>query len=388
MLFRSLFPLLLLLLIGVGSVSGANEERDATTRSSRPRSEGKRAKQMSAKSKSEAKVQKALGDSTEDSISDKRGSKSLNLREEDAEKEESTPEEERKAEPKLREDENETGFETDPVQKKPVRQTSFVKPKNEGKEDQLLKTNQNQRQFWFGDDPPPGIHTTLYQHHHRLSCDDDKCTAKGGTWQPLEDCSGEQDRPMLYCPTTDEFCCGQRRYRHRTKRCKQSGGSCHIHAATCPGVAEKKRCRKGRKFCCYIPKPYVNLSCDGEIYSLTEGGQEITATEGRIISPGDMVRYRRYLDVSADLVLPPGHVARIEWRDIDVEENSRCMYDYVEIVDTLTGEGLEPYNISRFCGRKVPHTMDSKSNLVTLRFKTDYSVQEAGFDICFRAVQV
>lgn len=382
MLLRSLlFPLLLLLLIGVWSVSGATGERNAAARISKPKSEAKMAEQVSARSESESKVPKALDDPAKDSISDKRGSKSLKPREEDPE-EEAAPEEVRKAEPTLRKDENEAGFEKLPL--KPARQMDFEASGKEGT-GRLVKMNSNQRGLWFGEESPPGIHTNLFNHHHKFSCDDSKCTAKGGTWQPLDDCSGDRDRPMLYCPTADEFCCGQRKYKHRAKRCKQSGGSCHIHPNTCTGEAERKRCRKGRRFCCYTPKPYVDPNCNGANFTLRDGYQKFTASEGRIISPGNMVRYRRNLKVTADLVLPAGTVARFEWKEIEVEENSRCWYDYVEIVDTVTGEGLEPYGIKKFCGRKVPHTMKSKSNLVTIKFITDYSVQKEGFILCFSA---
>ncbi|XP_042894104.1 uncharacterized protein LOC122267950 [Penaeus japonicus] len=355
------FPLLSLLLIGVWSVSGVKA--------------GERDMQFLK----QAEVSQPLDEAAKDSILNKRTIKNTKAMAEEEEEEEEGEEEEEKrnANPKLRMNKNEADSEAEPMETKHLAAETENEKRNE--------RNMNQRYFWFGEEPAPGLHTSLFHHHHKRSCDDEKCSRKRGTWQPLADCSGERDKPMLYCDQKDEFCCGERNYRPRTKRCKQNSGSCVTHYSLCDGEFERKRCRAGRRYCCYWKKPTVNQTCAGSTYILSED-LTLTDSAARIVSPGNMVRYRRYLDISTNIVLPVGMVARIEWKEIDIEENARCLYDYVQITDTVTGEGLEPYNIDKFCGKKLPHTMDSKSNLVTIKFKTDYSVQEKGFIICYTAV--
>ena len=63
-----------------------------------------------------------------------------------------------------------------------------------------------------------------------------------------------------------------------------------------------------------------------------------------------------------------------------VENHDKCVYDYLEIRD---GPEANSPLIDRYCGYKIPTFVRSSSNQLYVKFKSDSSVQKAGFSAEF-----
>ena len=88
-----------------------------------------------------------------------------------------------------------------------------------------------------------------------------------------------------------------------------------------------------------------------------------------------------YLSAPVTTVAPPGHRVRVDFSGtFDVEQSDDCMYDYIEMRDG-------PYGFStllgRYCGRNHPGTVISTRRSMWIAFKSDDSVEYAGFQAAF-----
>ena len=64
---------------------------------------------------------------------------------------------------------------------------------------------------------------------------------------------------------------------------------------------------------------------------------------------------------------------------LDLENGKQCDYDYVELIDKLTGKRL-----AKLCGNKVPKNyILSEGNKMTVKFNTDSDVHHKGFSLSF-----
>ena len=90
---------------------------------------------------------------------------------------------------------------------------------------------------------------------------------------------------------------------------------------------------------------------------------------------------RDSLVLSVATAAPPGHRVRVHFSgQFHIEKSDDCAYDYVELRDG-------PYGFSallgRFCGRRHPGTVQSTGRAVWIVFKSDDSVEYAGFRATF-----
>ncbi|KAJ8277036.1 hypothetical protein GJAV_G00070750 [Gymnothorax javanicus] len=110
----------------------------------------------------------------------------------------------------------------------------------------------------------------------------------------------------------------------------------------------------------------TRMSCGGV---LSEG-------YGDIQSPGFPRAYPSELDCTWVIVVQQGHVVQLTFQSMDLEEHRGCEYDYIIVFDGRTSEKQE---IGRFCGRELPPTLRSSSNIMTVTMKSDSSVELGGF---------
>lgn len=68
----------------------------------------------------------------------------------------------------------------------------------------------------------------------------------------------------------------------------------------------------------------------------------------------------------------------IEWLVCisQIENHDSCVYDFLEFRD---GHDEDSPLIGKYCGYKIPQGVKSSSNKLWIRFKSDGSVQKAGF---------
>ena len=82
-------------------------------------------------------------------------------------------------------------------------------------------------------------------------------------------------------------------------------------------------------------------------------------------------------------MLVPGifFVQYFRFSRLDLEGQRRCSYDYVAAYEGDTTNRTE--EIGRYCGNQTqtPPILKSRGNVMTVQFKTDYSVTGGGYDI-------
>lgn len=86
------------------------------------------------------------------------------------------------------------------------------------------------------------------------------------------------------------------------------------------------------------------------------------------------------------LSAPPGYVVQITWMTFRLELSINCTYDSVQIYDNNTDTNMGGL-MGRFCGSKLPPTLLSSSNLVTIIFSTDATITSDGFVASYTFVQ-
>jgi len=80
-------------------------------------------------------------------------------------------------------------------------------------------------------------------------------------------------------------------------------------------------------------------------------------------------------------IAPPGHRVRVDFSgDFDIEKSDDCSYDYIELRDGLYGFSTL---LGRYCGQRPSGTVKSSGRAMWIAFKTDDSVEYAGFQAAF-----
>ncbi|XP_059901037.1 cubilin [Gadus macrocephalus] len=105
-------------------------------------------------------------------------------------------------------------------------------------------------------------------------------------------------------------------------------------------------------------------------------GGTYTDSEGIIISPNWPNNYAANRQCIYLIRLPPGEVAALNFTHMGLQTHGSCTLDYVEVRD---GRGETDRLIGKYCGSTLPAPIRSTSNTLWVRFKSDSSVQEAGF---------
>ena len=78
------------------------------------------------------------------------------------------------------------------------------------------------------------------------------------------------------------------------------------------------------------------------------------------------------------IVAPPGFVIQLNFMSFDLEFDSECKYDYVQIFFNGTGKGEK---IGPYCGVNVPALITTIDNIATIEFHSDSSASKDGFAI-------
>ncbi|KAL8183302.1 UNVERIFIED_CONTAM: Tumor necrosis factor-inducible protein 6 protein [Gekko kuhli] len=78
-----------------------------------------------------------------------------------------------------------------------------------------------------------------------------------------------------------------------------------------------------------------------------------------------------------------GQQVQIQFVDFDLEEDTSCMSDYLEIYDSY--DDVNGF-VGRYCGDELPDPVVSTGNVMTLKFLSDASVTAGGFQIKYVAL--
>ncbi|XP_030748736.1 cubilin-like [Sitophilus oryzae] len=113
----------------------------------------------------------------------------------------------------------------------------------------------------------------------------------------------------------------------------------------------------------------INTGCGG---LLKEDRQSIS------YPPRDTEKYLANSNCRWVIVAPPGKIIQLTWLTFSVEQSFNCTYDYVKIFDNNTDDGMGGL-IGKYCGSKLPPTLLSTSNIMTVDFVADTSINAEGF---------
>lgn len=124
-------------------------------------------------------------------------------------------------------------------------------------------------------------------------------------------------------------------------------------------------------------------------YSVEPGvagcGGLFTDFQGQVMSPLDYEdqTYPHNLECEYLIKHPVGNRIRLEFLNFHLEESDECKFDYLEI---FQGKSTNSPLIGRFCGTSVPKIITSESNVVLLKFKSDWSTAHSGFSLKYRTI--
>ncbi|XP_048589480.1 tolloid-like protein 1 isoform X2 [Nematostella vectensis] len=113
----------------------------------------------------------------------------------------------------------------------------------------------------------------------------------------------------------------------------------------------------------------------------TRCGGPIRKAHGTIQSP----KYPSWYPSSKECVWTialPGKGSRVGMRFVafDVEDHEQCHYDYLQLFD---GQDEWAPSIGKFCGKEIPGEVRSNSSYLTIKFKSDASINKPGFYLSF-----
>lgn len=106
---------------------------------------------------------------------------------------------------------------------------------------------------------------------------------------------------------------------------------------------------------------------------------------GTVFSPSYPEVYAPLTKCKWIISAPPGNVIQIMWINFKLEQSLNCGYDYVSIFDNNTENGMGGL-MGKYCGHKIPPMLLSSSNIVTVIFITDISLNHDGFTFTYTFV--
>lgn len=108
-----------------------------------------------------------------------------------------------------------------------------------------------------------------------------------------------------------------------------------------------------------------------------------TACGGTFTTMSGVLQSSRYPEnYPADLLcqwviqLPPQYRIRLEFMDFELEASTSCQYDFVLVMD---GSPSSPTALGKFCGNSSKSVVDSRTNVMTVLFKSDETKTKRGF---------
>ncbi|KAF0028409.1 hypothetical protein F2P81_019496 [Scophthalmus maximus] len=112
-------------------------------------------------------------------------------------------------------------------------------------------------------------------------------------------------------------------------------------------------------------------------YQIASCSRTYEQEHGHLKSPGWPDIYPHNMDCTILLKAPQNHYISFFFNSFDLESHSSCGFDYLEI---RNGSTAESPLVGKFCGSTLPSPVFPQSNLLYLRFKSDYSGARDGFE--------
>ena len=82
--------------------------------------------------------------------------------------------------------------------------------------------------------------------------------------------------------------------------------------------------------------------------------------------------------------MPGCKSVELQFDEVDIEESPNCAKDRVTI---LNGNDVDAIPLGSYCGNKVPRTIQSSTEVVTIQFISDGTVNKKGFNLQYRGLK-
>lgn len=114
-------------------------------------------------------------------------------------------------------------------------------------------------------------------------------------------------------------------------------------------------------------------------------GGTFTKMTGSMRSPHYPEDYPESVTCQWIIKLPVQYKVKLEFSDFLLENSESCRFDFVLVMDGLPSS---PTPIGKFCGNGSKDAVESKSNFLTVLFKSDSSMTKKGFEAYWSAIPV
>ncbi|KAL8573023.1 hypothetical protein ACOMHN_010453 [Nucella lapillus] len=121
--------------------------------------------------------------------------------------------------------------------------------------------------------------------------------------------------------------------------------------------------------------------------SVEECGGDLTTSTGTIASPNYPGLYAHSRVCVWRITVPTGRRVKLTFNDFGLEgiSSSRCFWDYVEVTNGIIARSPV---MGRYCGNSTtPDPVQSSSNTMTVKFRTDGSISNRGFRATYTSLE-
>ncbi|XP_077993791.1 cubilin-like [Glandiceps talaboti] len=111
-------------------------------------------------------------------------------------------------------------------------------------------------------------------------------------------------------------------------------------------------------------------------------GAELSGASGSFTSPNYPMPYGHNAECAYMIRVAAGSIITLYFAEFDLERHSNCAYDYVRVYD---GDSEAADQIGNVCGDQIPLPISSTSNVMYIKFRTDFSNSGNGFYASYHA---
>ncbi|XP_078582053.1 cubilin-like isoform X2 [Branchiostoma floridae x Branchiostoma japonicum] len=119
-------------------------------------------------------------------------------------------------------------------------------------------------------------------------------------------------------------------------------------------------------------------------YEIASCSRNITADNGRLVSPGWPDNYPHNSDCRT-ILRNPGRYIAVYFNEFYIEPHANCNYDYLAFYN---GTSTSDTQLAKYCGQTIPDPIFPQSDVILMQFVTDSSVSHAGYDLTFSTSRV
>lgn len=114
-------------------------------------------------------------------------------------------------------------------------------------------------------------------------------------------------------------------------------------------------------------------------------GGTFSEPSGIITSPYYPNEYPGIAECRYEICAPLGFAIELDFEDMDIEQNSECIHDFIQIFD---GHSSNDSSIGKYCGWSKPSRIVSTYNYLTITFETDRTVHGRGFKANYTFIEL